>query len=145
MFKSTATAESLSEGDERVAEPCGKSFSLTKDQVEHWQRLSVCGPGMFIKMKVRKDKFCSSAPSFRLDSVIDGVTDLYCHSSAADSNLHAYITLYVLGWMATTCMNSAWGWCPWVCVSLITFTRRCSSRLPASEPSRYHFKGSGCG
>lgn len=144
MFKSTATAESLSEGDERVAEPCGKSFSLTRDQVEHWQRLSACELGMLIKMKVKKTN-SSPPPSFRLDSVIDGVTDLYCHSSAADSNLRTYITLYVLGWMATTCMNSAWGRCPWVCVSLITFTRRCSSRLPASEPSRYHFKGSGCG
>lgn len=143
MFKSTATAESLSEGDERVAEPCGKSFRLTRDQVEHWQRLSVAGD--VHKNEGKKDKFFSSSPSFRLDSVIDGVTDLYCHSSAADSNLHTYITLYVLGWMATTCMNSAWGRCPWVCVSLITFTRRCSSRLPASEPSRYHFKGSGCG
>lgn len=78
-------------------------------------------------------------------SLIDWLTDLYCHSSTADSDLHTYITLYVLGWIAATCVNSAWGRCPRVCVSQITFTRRCSSRLPAPAPSRYHIKGSGCG
>lgn len=94
--------------------------------------------------KEKKYPSCSLSPSLPV-SLIDWLTDLYCHSSWADSDLYTYITLYVLGWIAATCMNSAWGGRPRVCVSQITFTRRCSSRLPASAPSRYHIKGSGCG
>lgn len=132
-------------GDARVAEPSGRSCLLTRDQVEHWQWLSVYELGMLIKMMFKKKETnppCSRfpPPTSLPVSLIDWLTDLYCHGSTADSDLHTYITLYVLGWMAAACVNSAWGRCPRVCVSQITFTRRCSSRLPAPAPSRYHIK-----
>ncbi len=151
MFKGTAITEHLSKGDDRVAEPSGTSCRLTRDQVEHWQWLSVgIWAGDVNKKDVKKKERPQNFPSCSLSCslplpLIDWLTDLYCHTSTADSDLHTYITLYVLGWIAAMCESSAWGRCPRVCVSQITFTRRCSSRLPAPAPSRYHIKGSGCG
>lgn len=129
--------ESLSKGDDCVAEPSGRSCRLTRDQVEHWQWLLVYELGVLIKEIL--------PVLFPLCFLVPRLTDLYCHSCAADSDLHTYITVYVLGWIAATCVNSACGRCPRVCVSQITFTRRCSSRLPAPAPYCYHIKGSGCG
>ena len=151
MCKGTAITEHLSKkGDDRVAEPSGRSCQLTRDQVRTLTVIIGIRTGDVNKNDVKKTDesslFSSPPPTSPPQppslpvSLIDWLTDLYCHSSTVDSDLHTYITLYVLGWMAAACVNSAWGRCPRVCVSQITFTRRCSSRLPAPAPSRYHIK-----
>lgn len=146
MFKGTAITEHLSK--KRWCSRCWALWQKLPADKRSGRTLTVIisiWTGDVNKNDVKKKRDESSLFSFPPPtslpvSLIDWLTDLYCHGSTADSDLHTYITLYVLGWMAAACVNSAWGRCPRVCVSQITFTRRCSSRLPAPAPSRYHIK-----
>lgn len=105
-FKGTAITELLSKGDDRVAEPSGRSCRA--DKRSSW---TLTGIRSILARDVQKKNLSCSPPPPPI-SLIDWLTDLYCHSSTADSDLHTYITLYVLGWIAATCVNSAWGRCP---------------------------------
>ena len=145
MFKGTAITEHLSRGGDGVAEPSGRSCRLTRDQVAHWHWLLVYKLGMLIIRNKKRQILLVLFPArFVSPWLTDWLTSIVIAPQLTVISTHTSFCMFPAE-QRQTCVNSAWGRCPRVCVSQITFTRSCSSRLPAPAPSRYHIKGSGCG
>lgn len=135
-----AIAEHLSKGDERVAKPSGRRCSLTGDQVAHWQWLLVYSVSWACELKKEREiRLVLFSPCFIFLWLTDWLTSIVIAPWLTVISTHTSLRAF-RGWTAATCVSSAWGRCPRVCVSQITFTRRCSSRLLAPALSHYHIK-----